>query len=148
VFRHVVKADAEFIAKPGERPRVVCFAWKIDDELTQSAWVDELGASPPYPIGDDSLYVIFTQAELTCHLALGWPLPKNVIDLNSELRRVTSGRTLPSGHGLIGFLRWLAILKPAAPRRRTPFASASCEGRPSRGRKSDSSSNIAGPTST
>jgi DNA polymerase I-like protein with 3'-5' exonuclease and polymerase domains len=108
-FQYEVIADAEFLAAPGERPRVVCFAWKVNNGPTQSFWVDALGSAPPYPIGPDSVYVIFTQAELTCHLALGWPLPKNVIDLNSELRHMTSGRTLPKGHGLIGFLRWLDI---------------------------------------
>jgi hypothetical protein len=108
-FAHTVCADAEFIAKPGERPHVICLAYKIDDGSTHALWENELGPSPPYPIGDDSAFVCFTQAELTCHLAKGWPLPARVIDLNCELRWMSNGLKLPSGHGLLGFCRWLGL---------------------------------------
>jgi hypothetical protein len=108
-FAHLAWADAEFIAKPGERPHVVCLAYKIDNEPTRALWENELGSSPPYPIGDDSVFVCFTQAELTCHLAKGWPLPAHVIDLNCELRWMSNGLKLPSGHGLLGFCRWVGL---------------------------------------
>ena len=46
---------------------------------------DELGAAPPYPVGQDVLFVAFAAAaELEVHLALGWPLPCNVLDLRVE----------------------------------------------------------------
>jgi DNA polymerase I len=108
-FAYVVRADAEFIAKPGERPHVVCFAYKVNDAPTRALWEDELGSSPPYPIGDDSVFACFTQAELTCHLSKGWPLPAHVIDLNCELRWMANGLKLPNGHGLLGFCRWLGL---------------------------------------
>jgi hypothetical protein len=108
-FAHRVAADAEFLAAPGERQKAVCLAFMVDDGPTQALWENELGESPPYPIGDDSVFTCFTQAELNFHLARNWPLPAHVIDLNCELRRLSSGLSLPSGHGLIGFCRWLGI---------------------------------------
>src|SRR5262249_25375326 len=46
----------------------------------------------------------YASAELGCHLALGWPLPVRVLDLHAEFRRLTSGLTVPCGHGLLGAL--------------------------------------------
>jgi DNA polymerase-1 len=91
VFAHRVKLDFEFVSKSGERPDVVCCAYKVDDEPTRALWRDELGPTPTYPIGDDTLVISFTQAEWSCHLALGWKLPKHVIDLNCELRLASNG---------------------------------------------------------
>jgi hypothetical protein len=108
-FAHVVYADAEFIADAGERPKMVCLAYKVDDGPTQALWKTELGSAPPYPIGGDSVFVCFTQAELSCHLAQHWPLPARVIDLNCELRWMSNGIKLPDGHGLLGFCRWLGL---------------------------------------
>jgi hypothetical protein len=108
-FAHRVAVDFEFESRPGERPAVVCCAYKIDDEPVVALWHDQLGALPPYPIGDDTVVVSFTQAEWSCHLALGWPLPANVIDLNCDLRYLTSGRKTPFGQGLVGFCRQLGV---------------------------------------
>jgi DNA polymerase-1 len=48
---------------------------------------------PPYDIGADSLFVCYsgTEAELACHLALGWTLPENVVDLIVEYRMAING---------------------------------------------------------
>jgi DNA polymerase I len=109
MFAHSVKVDKEFISRPGESPDVVCVAYKIDDEPTRVLWRDELGPTPPYPIGDDTVVISFTQAEWSCHLALGWKLPKHVVDLNCELRLASNGIKLPAGQSLLGFCRWLGI---------------------------------------
>jgi hypothetical protein len=101
-FAHVVVADFEFIAGNGRHPDVVCLGFRVDGAPTlvhwrddNGVWIDEegnvLSDEPPYPTGDDTLFVCFTQAELTCHLALSWPLPVHVLDLNCELRRLTAG---------------------------------------------------------
>jgi hypothetical protein len=37
-----------------------------------------------------------------CHLALGWPLPENVIDLFTEFRNRTNGVPTAAGAGLLG----------------------------------------------
>ncbi len=43
-------------------------------------------------------------AELSFHKAMGWPLPKNNLDLFIEHRNATNGRNLPQGKSLIGAL--------------------------------------------
>ena len=68
-----------------------------------------MGSSPPYPIGDDTAVISFTQAEWSCHLGLAWKLPKHVIDLNCELRLASNGLKLPAGQSLLGFCRWFGI---------------------------------------
>jgi hypothetical protein len=58
---------------------------------------------PPYPIGSDVLFVAYlASAELSCHLALGWPLPARVLDLYVEFRAKLNGLTPPNGWGLLG----------------------------------------------
>ena len=109
MFKHRVLVDFEFVSKSGERPDVVCCAYRIDEEPTRVLWRDELGDEPPYPIGDDAVVVSFSQAEWSCHLALAWKLPKNVVDLNCELRLASNGLKLPAGQSLLGFCRWLGI---------------------------------------
>jgi DNA polymerase-1 len=104
-----VWVDFEFVARPGFRPDVVCCAFKVDDAPTRVLWRDQLGPTPPYRIDDDTTVVSFTQAEWSCHLALGWKLPKHVIDLNCELRMLSNGLKLPAGQSLIGFCRWLGL---------------------------------------
>lgn len=108
-FAHRVLADYEFGQSPIRQPDVVCCAYKIDDEPTRVLWRDQLGPTPPYPIGDDTVVISFTQAEWSCHLALGWKLPKHVVDLNCELRLASNGLKLPAGQSLLGFCRWLGI---------------------------------------
>ena len=108
-FAHRVFVDFEFISLSGERPDVVCCAYKVDDKPTRVLWRDQLGPTPPYPIDDDTVVVSFTQAEWSCHLALAWDLPKHVIDLNCELRTASKGLKLPAGQSLLGFCRWLGI---------------------------------------
>ena len=108
-FAHRVLVDFEFVSRPGERPDVVCCAYKIDGEPTRVLWRDQLGSLPPYPTGDDTVGISFTQAEWSCHLALRWPLPKHVIDPNCELRMMSNGLQLPAGQSLLGFCRWFGL---------------------------------------
>ena len=56
------------------------------------------------------LFVCFVaNAELGCHLALGWPLPAHVLDLSPEFRGYTNGRLTPEGKGLLGALAYFDI---------------------------------------
>jgi hypothetical protein len=105
-FEEIIVADSEFVAKPGERPDVVCLAWhEASTGQTLGLWRDELGNAPPYRTDDKALFVCFVgNAELGCHLALNWPLPKNVLDLNPVFRCITNGRTVLQGRGLLGAL--------------------------------------------
>jgi hypothetical protein len=120
-FRYVIAADFEFefgghlsfedAARSGERPRPVCMVAK--DLRTGREWRrfrGEFGSAPPFPIGPDSLFVAYyASAELGCFLALGWPMPENVLDLFVEFRKHTNGLTTPAGAGLIGALTYFGI---------------------------------------
>jgi hypothetical protein len=77
---------------------------------TLRVWADELPASPPFPIGRDSLFVAyFASAELSCFLALGWPRPSRVLDLYDEFRWLTNGVSTPCGNGLIGAMSYFGL---------------------------------------
>lgn len=107
-FREIWCVDFEFQSLPGENPEPICV---VGQEVKTGERVklfgDELlaGAACPYSLAPDSLLVAYmASAELTCHLALGWELPENVLDLHAEFRCLTNGLELPKGAGLLGAL--------------------------------------------
>jgi hypothetical protein len=110
-FREIWLHDFEFIAQPGEHPDVVCLAaLELRSGRTLRLWRDRLGALPPYPVDDDVLFVSFSaQAECACHLALGWHLPAEVLDLSPVFRNLTNGRLTPDGKGLLGALHYYGL---------------------------------------
>jgi DNA polymerase I len=65
--------DFEFIARPGERPDVVCLvAHELRSGRTLRLWRDQLGEQPPYRTDSGALFVSYVaNAECACHLALG-----------------------------------------------------------------------------
>src|SRR5438046_2491511 len=66
-------------------------------------WLASTASAPPFSTGADVLFVAyFATAELTCFHALGWPMPRRVLDLYAEFRNVTSGLAAVGGHGLVG----------------------------------------------
>ena len=109
-FHEMWVVDFEFTAGSGENPEPVCLvAMEHFSGRTMRIWRDELlqMARPPYSIGNDSLFIAYyASAEISCHLALGWKLPVNVIDLYVEFRNATNGFTLPCGAGLLGALSY------------------------------------------
>jgi hypothetical protein len=76
--------DFEFRSLPGERPDPICMvAHELGTETTIRWWQDDLrrAKGPPYGTDPGSVVVpYYGSAELGCHLALGWPLPANVLD--------------------------------------------------------------------
>jgi DNA polymerase I len=110
-FEEIWLWDFEFVSQPGERPDVVCLAaheWRSGRTLR--LWRDELGEQPPFRTDDGVLFVSFVaNAECACHLALGWPVPANVLDLSPAFRNLTNGRFTPEGKGLIGALRYYGL---------------------------------------
>ena len=76
----------EFRVQEGEHPDPVCLvAQELRTGRKLRLWRDEMGISPPYDISKDSLFVAFSSnAAMSCHLALGWPLPARVLDLRVE----------------------------------------------------------------
>jgi hypothetical protein len=98
-YRQIWLVDFEFVSKPGAIPVPVCMVARelISNRLIR-LWQDELGAGPPFPINDDTLFVAyFATAELGCFLALGWPTPGRVLDLYAEFRNATNGIPPPGG---------------------------------------------------
>ena len=110
-FDEIWLHDFEFGAQPGERPDVVCLgALELRAGQTILAWRDELGEQPPYRTDHKVLFVNFVaNAEMACHLSLGWPVPVHVLDLNPVFRNLTNGRSTPEGRGLIGALRYFGL---------------------------------------
>ena len=107
-YREVWLVDYEFNGAPGEIVHPVCVvAHEVGTGRTIRLWEDELAAlpAPPYAIGADALFVAYyASAELGCHLAFGWALPENVLDLFTEFRCNTNGASPPSGSRLLGAL--------------------------------------------
>jgi len=107
-FDQVWFGDFEFSAPPGNRPDPFCLVAK--ELLTGQKiklWEDELKSlvRPPYPTDSKSLFVAYyASAEMSCHAVLGWEFPENVLDLFTEFRVATNGKTVPCGNGLLGAL--------------------------------------------
>ena len=110
-FEEIWLHDFEFVSGSGERPDVVCLAAReLHSGQTFRLWRDELdklGRQPPYRTDRGVLFVSYVaNAECGCHLALGWPLPANVLDLSPVFRNLMNGRLTPEGKGLLGALRY------------------------------------------
>jgi hypothetical protein len=107
-FRQVWIVDFEFTALPGQLPIPICMVakeWRTGQII--SLWQDELKElrRPSFSMRSDCLYVaFFASAEFSCHLALDWPMPAQVIDLYVENRNLTNGLRLIRGNGLLGAL--------------------------------------------
>ncbi len=125
-FEQVIFEDFEFASKPGERPDVVCFTWhEWPSGQTHRLWRDQLGTSPPCRTDARVLHVHFvSNAELSCYLSLGWPLPVNVLDLNPAFRCITNGRTVPEGRGLHGALAYFQLPPSFDSKRKAEFVAA------------------------
>jgi hypothetical protein len=110
-FAEIWAVDFEFIANPGENPEPVCLvAWELRSGRKERLWSDEFGSAPPYGVGADTLFVAYyASAEIGCHLALGWPVPRNVLDLFTEFRNHTNGIPTPSGSSLLGALAYFGL---------------------------------------
>ena len=112
-FSSVWFVDFEFLAGEGGRPKPLCMvAVEVRSGQRIVLWAEELSAHSraPFDVGPDSLIVAFyASAEIGCFLALGWELPRHLLDLYAEFRRLTNGLPLPSGRGLLGALTWFGL---------------------------------------
>jgi hypothetical protein len=119
-FAHAIFEDFEFVPAPGERPDVVCGVFHdLGTGQTIRLTRDQLTDRPPYDIGPDTLVVCFVaNAEVACHLSLGWPVPKNILDLSPEFKCHVNGKGIPrKNQGLIGALQYFG-LSTIAPKRK------------------------------
>src|SRR5438270_9212296 len=110
-FAEIWAVDFEFGAEPGENPEPVCLvAWELRSGRKVKVWRDEFGVAPPYFTGPDALFVAFyASAEISCHLALAWPVPERVLDLFTELRNRTNGVPTGGGASLLGALAFYGL---------------------------------------
>lgn len=112
-FREIWMVDFEFSAPNGERPRPICLVAKeLCSGRELRLWEDDLRATtvPPYSIGCDALFIAYyASAEMGCHLALGWAMPANVLDLFVEFRCLSNGLPVPCGAGLLGALAYFGL---------------------------------------
>lgn len=70
--------------------------------------------APPFDMGKDSLFVgYYTPADFSVFHALGWELPRHVLDLFCESRVATNGMVSPSGKSypknLLACLDWYKV---------------------------------------
>jgi hypothetical protein len=113
LFREVWLVDFEFCASEGERPIPICLVgWELS--TGRKTWLRQEQLvklhSAPYPTDRDCLMVAYYgSAEIGCHLALGWPIPTNLLDLFVEFRNLTNGRPTLCGNGLLGALAWFGL---------------------------------------
>jgi len=105
-YSEIWAVDFEFGVAPGGNPDPVCLvARELRTGRTIRLWRDEFGPAPPYPTGDNTLFVAYyASAEIGRHLALGWPVPARILDLFAEFRNETNGLPTPSGASLLGAL--------------------------------------------
>lgn len=110
-FTSVYAFDFEFIAKDGERHDPVCLvAWDVLSGRRIEVWRDHMTPTPPYIIGNDSLFLGFqVEAEMSCHIALGWPIPGNIVDLRVEYLHYRNPRRKGERTRLIDALKYFGI---------------------------------------
>lgn len=99
-FEEIWAIDTEFTPQPGERVVPLCLAAREQrtGRRVTIGW-EELSNRAPYSLGEESLIVAYSVvAELSFHLALGWELPRNVLDLYPEYRWLFNGKRTQTGH--------------------------------------------------
>jgi hypothetical protein len=92
-FHEVWAVDFEYYgADGGNRPIPVCLVAKeLKTGRVIRLWQDEFGPFPPYRLDADALFVAYAaNAELACHIVLGWGQPARVLDLHAEFRRIAN----------------------------------------------------------
>jgi DNA polymerase I len=96
-FATVWHVDFEYRESANHLPIPVCmFAYEQHTGATIELWRDQLlqRRRAPFDTGPNSLMVAYAaSAELSCFLALGWPFPRNTLDLYTETIAAINGNT-------------------------------------------------------
>lgn len=93
-WRAVWVVDFEFCHDPDGRADPICLAAaNLVNGRQIALWRDQMGDTPPYDIDENSLFICYSgqEAELACHLKLGWKLPTNIADLIVVYRMAING---------------------------------------------------------
>ena len=97
--------DFEFGSVEGGLPEPRCMvALEYKSQKVLRRWLEGRPPErPQFSLGSKTLYVAYyASAELGCHLALGWRVPRNTLDLFAEFRVLMNGSRPPGGFGLLG----------------------------------------------
>jgi DNA polymerase-1 len=111
-WRSVWAVDFEFATSPGEHPRPLCVvAHDLVGGHIVRQWIDPGNPGPcPIPTGDRDLFLGYAVgAEIGCFLALGWEVPKRIIDVYAEFRLHTNGKFLPHKSGQLGAMLYFGL---------------------------------------
>ena len=110
-FKKIWFVDCEFQHFNSDKVIPICLvAHELNSNKTIRLWKNEFSDLPPFSIDKDSLFVsYFSSAELSCHLALDWPFPMNILDLYVEFRNRTNGKETGTGNSLLGALSFFGI---------------------------------------
>lgn len=114
-YERILSIDFEYEdgGVAGNNPRAVCLVVReFKTGAVKRYWRHALFdmAVAPFDIGPETLVVAyFAPAEMQCFMALGWPRPENLLDLFAEFRRLTNGKYLPHGNGLVGALQYFNL---------------------------------------
>ena len=110
-FAEVWLVDFEYHDDTTFRPVPICLVareWRTGRTLR--LWRDQFGPLPPYRTDSDVLFVAFAaNAECLCHLALGWPYPRGILDLFVEHRVETNGVATGYKNNLLGALAYRGL---------------------------------------
>jgi len=119
-YKEVWIVDFEFQVHEGGLPVVHCMVAReaftrrlirlSSDELYQLS-------KPPFDIGKNSLFVAYyASAEFGCFLELGWQVPRNILDLYVEFRRLLAGHKTEQRFSLLHALCYFNLSQhlPAA----------------------------------
>jgi hypothetical protein len=91
-FPEIWAVDFEYYGADGDRPTPICLVAKeLKSGRVVRQWCDEFGPFPPYRLDADALFVAYAaNAELACHIVLGWGQPAGVLDLHAEFRHIAN----------------------------------------------------------
>lgn len=97
-FKEIWFYDFEF--KPGPNMTVIPVCMVAKEYYTQrieKLWLYKQKETPaPFNLNKESLFIGYSMynAELACHVALHWPLPRTICDLYVEYRILVNGREI------------------------------------------------------
>jgi hypothetical protein len=114
-YRRAWAIDFEFRQPDGSTPEVRCMvARDLLSGVELRRWRDEL-ADCPFDCDRKELFIAYMGvAEAACFAALNWPLPRRMLDLFVEFRRLTNGIPPIFGNSLLGALQYFSLPAGAA----------------------------------
>ena len=121
-LRDCITLDFEFRSLGGQEgnpPEVICMvAHEIGTGKYHRLFQEDLYQlkASPFPVDETAVIVAyFASAEMICFKALGWPMPRNVLDLYAEFRNRTNGLPqLAGGRSLLGAMKFFGLDSVAA----------------------------------